>query len=223
VHQVDKYKAFAGTYMPSTAYTGGLEVCAYLDPSDKKHEELKGWCFELLKGSAAKWAPEFHRQIETAFLQWECKLERGGTAPVSPVLAEAMFRFVINALTSADFDDPRVLDSEKPVCADLQKWVGFQLLPIASTGSPIFLEELLHVAPIPAALTKGGYDKFVAFLQTYAHDTLSSAQSHNLTIPEAVHNLIFFLILNAHGGFLRFLPIILQQVGKDRKHLNPII
>ncbi|KAG0594536.1 hypothetical protein M758_UG086500 [Ceratodon purpureus] len=216
--KVDKYKAFAGTYMPSTGYTGGLELCAYLDPSDKKHEQLKGWCFELLKQSASKWAPEFRKAITNAFLQWEYKIEQKQLAPVNPTLPEALFRFMINAITTADFDDPRVPDSEKPLCADLQKWTAFQLVPIGNAGLPFYLEELLHVAPIPARLTKGGYDKFVAFLQNYADETLTSSEQHGLTKEEAVHNLIFFLVLNGHGGFCRFFPIVIQQVG-----LNPAL
>jgi len=212
--KVDKYKAFAGTYMPSTSYTGGFEVCAYLDPSNKKHEQLKGYCMELLKLGSSKWAPEFHKAIENAFLQWEYKLSQNQPALVAPVLPEFMFRFLINAMTSANFDDPKIPDSEKPVCADLQKWVGFQLVPIANTKSPIYIEELLHVAPIPAKLTQGGYDKMVAFLQNYAQETLALGEPHGLAKDEIVHNLIFFLILNGHGGFCRFFPVILREVGK---------
>ena len=80
------------------------------------------------------------------------------------------------------------------------------------------LGQLLHVAPILASLTKGGYNKFVAFLQNYASDTLASAQDHGLTKDEAVHNLIFFLVLNGHGGFCRMLPVILRKVSKLCKH-----
>nr|QCP71057.1 allene oxide synthase [Pohlia nutans] len=213
--KVDKYKAFAGTFMPSTSYTGGQEMCAYLDPSNKKHEQLKNYCFELLKLSSSKWAPEFHSAISRAFLQWEHKLSQKQPALVAPTLPEFMFRFLVNAMTSADFDDPKIPDSEKPTCAELQKWVGFQLIPIGNTkAAPLYVEELLHVAPIPAKLTKGGYDKMVAFLQNYAQETLALGLSHGLAEDEIVHNLIFFLILNGHGGFCRFLPVVIREVGR---------
>lgn len=214
--KVDKYKAFAGTIMPSTAYNGGLEMCAYLDASDKKHEQLKNYCFELLKLGSSKWAPEFHTSISNAFAQWEFKLDQKKPALVSPSLPEFLFRFSINAMTSADLDDVKIPGAEKPLIAELQKWVGFQLMPFINTGSvPIFVEELLHVAPIPAKLTKGGYDKMVAFLQNYADETLALGLNHGLTKEEAVHNLIFFLVLNGHGGFCRFFPVILREVGKN--------
>lgn len=213
--KVDKYKAFAGTIMPSTEYNGGYEVCAYLDASDKKHEQLKGYCFELLKFSSSKWAREFHTAISETFNQWEGKLAQKTPALINPTLPESLFSFVINALTTARFDDSSIPDAEKPVCGDLQKWAGFQLMPVIRTGAPIYIEEMLHVAPIPASLTKGGYDKMVVFLQKYAAETLSIAEKFGLSQDEAVHNLIFFLILNAHGGFCRFLPVILREVAKN--------
>nr|QCP71058.1 allene oxide synthase [Pohlia nutans] len=213
--KVDKHRSFAGTFMPSTSYTGGMEMCAYLDPTDKKHEQLKAYCFELLKLAAPKWAAEFHTSIGNAFQQWEYKLSQNQPALVSPSLPEFMFRFLVNAITSADLDDARVPDSERPAIADLQKWAGSQLIPVINTGSPVYLEELLHLAPIPAKFTKGNYDKFIAFLQNFAQDTLEIALSHGLNKEEAVHNLIFFLILNAHGGFCIFFPVILREVAKN--------
>jgi hypothetical protein len=56
----------------------------------------------------------------------------------------------------------------------------------------------------------------VKFLERYAGETLASAEGHGITKEEAVHNLIFFIVLNGHGGFCRFFPIVIQQVG-----LNP--
>jgi hydroperoxide dehydratase len=35
--KVEKKDVFTGTYMPSTSFTPGYRVCAYLDPSEEKH------------------------------------------------------------------------------------------------------------------------------------------------------------------------------------------
>lgn len=214
--KVDKYKTFAGTFMPSTSYTGGLEMCAYLDTSDKKHEQLKAYCFELLKLASPKWASEFHTSIASAFLQWDHMLSQKQPALLSPSLPEFMFRFMINVLTSADLDDPKIPGAEKPTVEKLEMWAGFQLIPVVNTKVlPVLMEELMHLAPIPAKVTEGGYNQMVKFLQNYADETLELATSHGLSKEEAVHNLIFFLILNAHGGYCIFFPILLCEVGKN--------
>lgn len=216
--KVDKYRTFAGTFMPSTSYTGGLEMCAYLDTTDKKHEQLKAYCFELLKLASPNWASEFHTSLASGFLEWDQKLSQKQPALVAPALPELMFRFMINVLTSADLDDPKIPEAEKPTAENMKKWVGTQLIPVINTKMlPVLMEELMHLAPIPAKLTEGGYNQMVKFLQKYADETLEIATSHGLSKEEAVHNLIFFLILNAHGGFCIFLPVVLREVGNDPK------
>jgi hydroperoxide dehydratase len=214
--KVDKYKAFAGTFMPSTAYNGGYEMCAYLDPTNKKHEQLKSYCFELIKLASPNWAPQFHTNISKAFLQWEHKLaQKKAPALIDPSLAEFMFRFMINGMTSADLDDPRIPDSERPNVAEMQKWCAFQLIPVINSGLPFYIDELLHIAPLPAKLSEAGYNKMVTFLESFADETLEIARNYGVDKKEALHNLIFFLVLNAHGGFCRFFPVILREVGKN--------
>lgn len=46
--KVEKRDVFTGTYMPSTTFTGGYRVCAYLDPSETHHTLLKRFFFSLL-------------------------------------------------------------------------------------------------------------------------------------------------------------------------------
>lgn len=41
--KVEKRNVFTGTYMPSLDFTGGYRVCAYLDPSEEKHQQIKSF------------------------------------------------------------------------------------------------------------------------------------------------------------------------------------
>ncbi|KAK3420681.1 hypothetical protein EUGRSUZ_G01540 [Eucalyptus grandis] len=46
--KVEKRNVLDGTYMPSTAFTGGHRACAFLDPSEPKHATIKHWFLSLL-------------------------------------------------------------------------------------------------------------------------------------------------------------------------------
>ena len=56
--RVEKKDVFTGVYTPSTKFTGGYRVLAYLDPSEEKHAKLKNFCFHVLKFNVPKWLPE---------------------------------------------------------------------------------------------------------------------------------------------------------------------
>jgi hydroperoxide dehydratase len=123
-----------------------------------------------------------------------------------------MFKVMIKAMTNVDIDN--IPESDRPSSADLTKWTGLQLVPVLSVGLPAPIDDLvLHAAPLPFALAKGGYDKMFKFLQKYAGEALDVARKFDLNRDDATHNLIFFIFLNGHGGFLRFFPIILKYVN----------
>ena len=45
--KVEKKNVLSGTYMASTAFTGGYQVAVYLDPSEENHNTLKRFLFEV--------------------------------------------------------------------------------------------------------------------------------------------------------------------------------
>jgi len=210
--KVDKTDTFAGTFIPSLEFTGGLRMCAYLDPSDERHTKLKSYCLELLKESGPRWTPEFHKQMTNSFPVWEKEIASKGSSSFNSVCQELMFKVMIKAMTNVDIDN--IPESDRPSSADLTKWTGLQLVPVLSVGLPAPIDDLvLHTAPLPFALARGGYDKMFKFLQKYAGEALDVAGKFDLNRDDATHNLIFFTILNGHGGFLRFFPIILKYVN----------
>ncbi|GLT64100.1 hypothetical protein SLA2020_366120 [Shorea laevis] len=81
--KVEKLNVFAGTFMPSTALTGGYRVCAYLDPSEPNHTRLKSWFFSLLAGRHDKFIPLFWNCLSEFFINLEDQLSTNPPAPTS--------------------------------------------------------------------------------------------------------------------------------------------
>lgn len=217
--QVDKTDTFAGTFMPSVKYTGGLRMCAYLDPSEERHAALKSFCFEVMKMGASRWMPEFHKRMTEAFATWERNIGKQGSADFQAVCADVMFKTLIKSLMNVDLDT--VPEAERPSSGELTAWVGLQLLPVVGPGIfPWPIDDLIfHALPFSHVFTQSGYDKMVKFVHKYAAESLDVSQKFNVSREDAAHNLIFFTGLNALGGFAIFLPTIIQLVGASGKHI----
>ncbi|KAH7517903.1 hypothetical protein FEM48_Zijuj09G0113400 [Ziziphus jujuba var. spinosa] len=63
--KVEKRNVFLGTYMPSTALTGGYRVCAYLDLLEPSHGALKGFFLSFLASKKQELIPLFRNSLSS--------------------------------------------------------------------------------------------------------------------------------------------------------------
>jgi len=202
-----------GNYMPSTDYTGGYRVNAFLDPSEEKHHTLKTWCLELLSRSGHKYFSEFARAFDDFGVAVEKEFSSNGKASFSEPIAQLLLNFLCRSITGADptVPGPASLGSKGP--SYIKKWLGAILAPTASSGVlPKFLDELtIHLVPIPFWLVSGSYKKLYNFLWTNATTTLDGAEKQfGLNREEACNNLMFYIYVNAFLG----LYIMMNNMAK---------
>ncbi|KAE9447220.1 hypothetical protein C3L33_20872, partial [Rhododendron williamsianum] len=76
--KVEKKNVLDGTFFPSTAFTGGHRVCAYLDPSEPNHAVFKGWFLSLLAARHNKFIPLFQNSLSHLFANVEAELSKNG-------------------------------------------------------------------------------------------------------------------------------------------------
>ncbi|KAI5076885.1 hypothetical protein GOP47_0008950 [Adiantum capillus-veneris] len=212
--KVEKKDVFAGTYMPSTSFTGGFRVLPYVDPSEPKHALLKGFCFKILQSSGRKFIPEFHATFTEGASEWDAQLDATGEADFSSVSQSFTLRFLCRAMLDADpiAPGPASLGKEGPTL--IQVWLAPQLAPQASLGLPKLVEAILHTVPLPFALVSRQYNKLYEFFHTNGQHLLDIAvQEFGLDRTEACHNLLFFICFNTWGGFLILLPTIFTAIS----------
>lgn len=116
---------------------------------------------------------------------------------------------------------PASLGTDGP--SHVQKWIGLQLAPIASTGvlSKCLEELTIHVVPLPFLLVRGGYDKVYNFFWTYVTRALDAAeQQFGLKREEACHNLVFMICFNTFGGMFVLFPSISRHIAAAGKELD---
>ncbi|KAL8556298.1 hypothetical protein ACS0TY_003935 [Phlomoides rotata] len=92
--KVDKRNLTAGTYMPSTNFTGGYRVCSFLDPTEPKHDILKGFFLSLLHRSHRQLIPTFRDSILHLFDDLEAELAEKWRADFNPVSDKMTFDFL---------------------------------------------------------------------------------------------------------------------------------
>uniref|UniRef100_A0A1W7HBS9 Cytochrome P450 n=1 Tax=Scoparia dulcis TaxID=107240 RepID=A0A1W7HBS9_SCODU len=212
--KVEKKNVFTGTYMPSTHFTGGYRVCSYLDPSEPKHEILKGFILSLLDRVHKELIPTFRSSVSQLFVDLETELSSKGEANFNPISDKMSFDFLFRLFANkSSYDTDVGGDGNK----NLDKWLLFQLAPLATLGLkflPNCLEDLLlHTFPLPSFVVKSGYEKVHDALDEAAGSLLDDAQNKGLTRDEASHNILFFTGFNSYGGYKVVFPALLKYVG----------
>ncbi|RDX72294.1 Allene oxide synthase 3, partial [Mucuna pruriens] len=221
--KVEKINVFAGTFMPSTNFTGGYRICSYLDTKEPNHALIKGFFLSILTARKDVIVPLFRNCLQEAFTEVEDQLSKNAKADFNAPFAQASFNFMFRLL--CDNKHPSKTNLASQVGPKLaETWVAFQLMPIATLGLPKifnYIEDLLiRTLPIPACFTKSSYKKLYEAFNTSATTVLDEAEKLGLKRSEACHNIVFMACFNAYGGFNNQFPVLFKWVGQCGKQLH---
>ncbi|KAL5987172.1 E1 ubiquitin-activating protein aos1 [Asimina triloba] len=218
VSKVEKKDLFTGTYMPSTALTGGYRILSYLDPSEPMHAKLKQLLFFILKSSRDRIIPEFQSSYSTVFSTLESQLASKGKAGFNTPSDVAAFSFLARALFQADPAQTELGDDAPNLIAT---WVLLQLGPILSLGLPAIIEEpLRQTFPVLPFLVKKNYDRLYRFFRDSAGAVLDEAERLGISKEEATHNLLFATCFNSFGGMKIMFPALVKRIGQAGAKLH---
>ncbi|BFG41646.1 hypothetical protein CerSpe_279200 [Prunus speciosa] len=211
-----------GTYMPSTAYTGGYRVCAYLDPSEPNHATLKSYFAALLASQHTKFIPLFQSSTSDMFLNLEAQLSKDGKAYFNTLSDNMSFNFVFELFCGKSPSNTK-LGSKGPSLVTV--WLFPQLAPQITLGVPKFLgfaeDLLLHTFSYPAILVKYPYKKlYDAFYESAASALDLAEGKFGLSREEACHNLLFVAGFNAFGGMKLLFPALIKWVASGGEELH---
>nr|XP_010913749.1 allene oxide synthase 2 [Elaeis guineensis] len=218
VSKVEKKNVFTGTYMPSTALTGGFRVCSYLDPSEPTHAKVKQLLFNLLASRKSQVIPTFRTNFATLFETMEAQIDADGKADFNKLNDNTSFE-CIGEVYFGVRPSASNLGTTGPTKA--VKWLLFQLAPLTSLGLPKILEEIfLHTFPLPPCLAKSDYKALYKYFSTAAEPVLDAAVTLGLSREEACHNLLFATVFNSYGGMKVMFPGILRWLAKADSDLH---
>lgn len=141
VSKVEKRDLFLGTYMPSTSFTSGYRICAYLDPSEEKHTKLKQWCFDLIARNGKHFIPEFHDCFVKSCEAWETDIDAGKKANLSDEVTHFAFEFLFRAVCHRDPTAPGKASLHNNGGTYANDWTLPQLLPIQGAALSTSLNE----------------------------------------------------------------------------------
>ncbi|KAJ7967378.1 Allene oxide synthase [Quillaja saponaria] len=219
--KVEKRDVLDGTFMPTTAYTGGYRVCAYLDPSEPKHSLIKRFFISLLASRHETFIPLLRNTLSELFVELQDQISDKGEANFNALSDSMAFNFVFRLFCDKNPADTKI-GSKGPQMFD--KWLAFQLAPLVTLGFPklfSLLEDfLLRTLPFPAFLIKSDYKKLYDAIYTSATAALDQAEGLGLKRDEACHNLLFMVGFNAYGGMKTFFPALLKWVGSAGENLH---
>ncbi|XP_022988758.1 allene oxide synthase 3-like [Cucurbita maxima] len=219
--KVEKRNLLDGTYMPSLSFTGDIRTCAYLDPSETEHSVLKKHFLCFLASRHDRFIPLFRSSLSEMFIKLEDKIaEKNKVVDFNPISDSMSFDFIFRLLSDGTPDSKLAADG--PGMFD--KWLTFQLAPLASIGLPkIFsiLEDLvIHTMPLPFFLVKSGYRKLYNAFYSCSDSFLAEAEKQGINREKACHNLVFLAGFNAYGGMKVLFPILLKWVGTAGEKLH---
>ncbi|CAJ2674239.1 unnamed protein product [Trifolium pratense] len=214
--KVEKYNVLDGTFMPSTNFTGGYRVCAYLDTTEPSHALIKGFYLNTLLSRKDTFVPLFRTILSDAFNVIEDELaSKNGKADFNSVVSDASFNFMFRLFCDNKDPSETILGSQGPKMFDT--WLLFQLAPLATLGPPKifnYLEDLLlRTIPFPACLARSSYKKLYETFSSSAVTLLNEAEKAGLKRSEACHNIVFTAGFNAYGGLKNQFPILFKWVG----------
>ncbi|XP_076929637.1 fatty acid hydroperoxide lyase, chloroplastic-like [Bidens hawaiensis] len=212
---VDKRNVLVGDWMPSTKFTGDRRVCAYLDPSEPQHEQIKAFAIDTLKQSSSVWIPTLTTLLDAMWDSIEPQLSAG---PVSYIIPLQKFIFAFSSLTIAGADPANSPDIAENGYIRMDRWLAVQLLPsIPINALQPLVEIFLHSFAYPFFLVSGDYNKLYEFIETEGKEVISRAETEfKLSKDDAIHNLLFILGFNAFGGFSIFFLSLLNALGTDK-------
>lgn len=220
--KVEKRNVLDGTYMPTTSFTGGFRVCAFLDPSEPNHAILKSFFLSVLSSRHHKFIPLFRNSLSDLFINLEKGVSEKGAADFNSLNENMAFDFVFRLFGDENTStETKVLSKGSTM---FTKWLFFQLAPIMTLGLPkIFnlLEDLaIHTFPITSLFVKSDYKKLYNAFYTSATSILDQAESLGIKRDEACHNLVFLAGFNAYGGMKAWFPIMMKWVGSAGEKLH---
>ncbi|KAI4298396.1 hypothetical protein L6164_031962 [Bauhinia variegata] len=215
--KVEKRDVFTGTYMPSTTFTGGYRVCAYLDPSELKHTLIKRFFFSILSTRHDQVIPLLRSHLSELFIKLEDKVSQKGEASFNTISDNELFNFVFR-LYCGKHPTETNLGSKGPTLFEL--WVYPQVAPLGSLGLPGWLlpinlveDFFLHTLPFPAWTLKWDHKKLYDSIYNSATEALDEAERIGISREEACNNLLFVLGFNTYGGVKIVIPTIMKWVG----------
>ena len=219
--KVEKRNVLDGTYMPSTAFTGGYRVCAYLDPSETNHALLKRLFMSALAARHHNFIPLFRSSLSELFTSLEDDVSSKGEADFNDISDNMSFNFVFR-LFCDKYPSETALGSQGS--SIVTKWLFFQLAPLITLGLsllPNFVEDLLlHTFPLPSIFVKSDYKKLYRAFYASASSILDEAESMGIKRDEACHNLVFLAGFNAYGGMKTLFPSLIKWVGSAGEKLH---
>lgn len=92
--KVEKLNVFEGTFMPSTAFTGGHRVCSYLDTREPKHAFFKRFFLNALAARKDTVVPLFRNCLHESLCEIEDQLRKNDEADFNAVFDQASFNFL---------------------------------------------------------------------------------------------------------------------------------
>ncbi|KAK1315894.1 hypothetical protein QJS10_CPA05g01558 [Acorus calamus] len=211
--KVDKRDLFTGTFMPSTAFTGGYRVLSYLDPSEPNHAKLKRFLFHLLSSRRDHVVPSFQSCYADLFASLESDLASKGKADFNSANEQTAFDFLGRALLGKSPQET-ALGTDGP--GIINKWVVFQLAPILTVGLPKVAEDVvLHSFRLPPSLVKSDYERLYRYFYECGSSTyFEEAEREGISKDEACHNVVFATCFNSWGGMKIFFPNVLKWIGR---------
>ncbi|KNA04257.1 hypothetical protein SOVF_201360 [Spinacia oleracea] len=220
--KVEKRDILTGTYMPTTSFTGGYRVCAYLDPSEPAHGPLKSLFFSILASKQQEIIPLYQTCLKSMFPVLEDQLRDKGKAEFGPVNDALSLEFVFRLFCDGKSVSDTKLKSKGP--SMFKKWLICQVAPLKSLGLPKLLNPIedfiLHSIRLPFLLVKNDYKKLYDAFYSSAISFLDKAESFGISREEACHNLVFVAGFNAFGGFSRWFPSFIKWVASAGESLH---
>ncbi|KAL1338929.1 hypothetical protein HN51_033518 [Arachis hypogaea] len=221
--KVEKRNVLDGTFMPSTSFTGGYRVCAYLDTHEPAHAALKSFYISTIASRKQLFLPLFRNVVAECFTEIENKLSaKTATANLNDAVSSASFNFMFRLFCNNKDPAETNLGSEGPKLFDT--WLLFQLAPLATLGLPKifnYIEDfLIRTVPFPAFLAKSSYKKLYEAFSANAGKLIEEAEKAGIERSEAIHNIIFTAGFNAYGGLKNQFPTLMKWVGLGDEKLH---
>lgn len=220
--KVEKRDVLTGTYIPSTSFTGGYRMCAYLDPSEPMHGTLKSLFLSVLSSKHEEIIPLFQGCLKGMFPGLEDQLKDKGQADFEPFNDALSLEFVFRLFCEDKSPSDTILGSKGP--SMFKKWLICHLAPLKSLGLPKLLRPIedfiLHSFRLPFLLVKGDYKNLYDAFFSSATLFLDKAESFGIAREEACHNLVFLAGFNAFGGFIRWFPSLIKWVASAGESLH---
>ncbi|KAJ4836049.1 hypothetical protein Tsubulata_008948 [Turnera subulata] len=220
--KVEKRNVLDGTFMPSLSFFGGYRMCAFLDPSEKKHTSLKSFFLSFLASKHSEFIPLFRSCLQDMFIKVDDEMSSHKKAHLNPYCDPLCFNFMFRLFCNNKDPSDTKLGSKGPGTIDA--WLALQLAPLASLGLPKFFKHiedfLLHTFRLPSFLVKPSYNKLYDAFYDHAGPVLDKAESFGIKRDEACHNIVFLVGFNAYGGMKAWFPTLIEWVALGGEKLH---